>query len=244
VSLLWLCCRELRVAGVGAACESAELRGHTPGRRRGHLVQRERARGALLHHVRGGWRSVGGERLGRRHRLPRRCHPLQRLTYRRLRVQGPRVQPQCLFLFSPHPHSPAAPHTLRPSAHTHSSQRTATATHGRFARGVDVCLLLCTARGRSHLASCARPHTVSDASGARTVAQVGRKTTLRVQNRQYCGFAEQGEWCVYYTKVRCDVWSPLPGPTAWVTPTVTSQIRDSNFPLRLALRLDVGGQES
>jgi len=54
-----------------------------------------------------------------------------------------------------------------------------------------------------------RDHTPSLTSvGSRTVTQVGSRTTLRIQNRQYCGFAEQGEWCVYYTKVRaatCDV---------------------------------------
>jgi hypothetical protein len=43
--------------------------------------------------------------------------------------------------------------------------------------------------------------------------QVGSKTTMRIQNRQYCGYAEAEEWCVYYSKstsaatgknVRCD----------------------------------------
>jgi hypothetical protein len=38
--------------------------------------------------------------------------------------------------------------------------------------------------------------------------QVGRKTTMRLQNRQYCGFAEQQEWCVFYSKVSSH------GPTA------------------------------
>jgi len=30
--------------------------------------------------------------------------------------------------------------------------------------------------------------------------QVGSKTTMRTQNRQYCGYAEKSEWCVYYSK--------------------------------------------
>jgi hypothetical protein len=43
--------------------------------------------------------------------------------------------------------------------------------------------------------------------------QVGSKTTLRIQNRQYCGYAEKSEWCVYYSKSSKVMWHGVFGFT-------------------------------